>query len=133
MIETKKEIERGVLVAVAPKFQSEEKTTEYLDELAFLAQTIEIKIENRFSQRLDHPEPRTFVGKGKLEEINEYITAEKVSNVIFDDDLTPSQMRNLERELKVKIMDSIPASSINTYVDTPGKTKRRNCNQRWSW
>jgi len=105
MFETKKETERGVLVAVAPKFQSDEKTKEYLDELAFLAQTLGLKIEKRFSQKLEHPERRTFIGSGKLNEIREYITAEDIKNVIFDDDLSPSQLRNLENELKVTIYD----------------------------
>lgn len=105
MIETKKETEYGVIVAVAPKFQSDEKTTEYLDELEFLTQTLDIQVINRYSQKLEYADPRTFVGKGKLEEIREYVTARKVGNVIFDDDLSPSQMRNLERELKVRIYD----------------------------
>jgi GTP-binding protein HflX len=105
MFETKKETERGVLVAVVPKFQQDEKTKEYLDELAFLALTLGLKIEKRFSQKLDHPERRTFIGTGKLNEIKEYITAEGIKNVIFDDDLSPSQLRNLENELKVTIFD----------------------------
>ncbi|MEQ8473491.1 MAG: GTPase HflX [Marinoscillum sp.] len=105
MIETKKEQEYGVLVAVAPKFQSDEKTQEYLDELEFLVQTLDIKVEKSYSQKLEHPDTKTFVGKGKLEEITEYVKAKNIGNVIFDDDLSPSQLRNLERELKVKIYD----------------------------
>ena len=102
---TKKEDEFGVLVTVTPKSQSEEKTKEFLDELAFLSETIDIHIEKRFAQKLENPETRTFVGKGKLQEIKEYIEAKKIKNVIFDDDLSPSQMRNLERELKATIYD----------------------------
>jgi len=105
MIETKKEQEFGVLVAVAPKFQSDEKTEEFLDELAFLVQTLDIQVEKIYSQKLEHPDPRTFVGSGKLEEIKEFVKAKNIGNVIFDDDLSPSQLRNLERELKVKIYD----------------------------
>lgn len=105
MIETKKEQEYGVLVAVTPKFQPDDKTLEFLDELEFLVQTLDIKVEKTFSQKLEHPDPKTFVGKGKLEEIREYVTAKKIGNIIFDEDLTPSQLRNLERELKVTIYD----------------------------
>lgn len=105
MIETKKEQEFGVLVTVVPKSQSDEQTIEYLDELSFLAETIEIKCLKTFTQRLEHPEPKTFVGKGKLNEIQEYVKAKNIKNVIFDDDLSPSQMRNLEKELKATIYD----------------------------
>ena len=105
MNETKKEDEYGVLVTVTPKSQSDEKTKEFLDELAFLSETIDIHIEKRFVQKLENPETRTFVGKGKLQEIKEFIDAKKIKNVIFDDDLSPSQMRNLERELAVTIYD----------------------------
>lgn len=105
MIETKKEEEYGVLIAVAPKFQSDEKTREYLDELEFLAQTLDIHTVKTYFQKLEHPDPRTFIGKGKLAEIREFVVAKDIGNVIFDDDLTPSQLRNLERDLKVKIYD----------------------------
>ncbi len=105
MNETKKADEYGVLVTVTPKSQSDEKTKEFLDELAFLSETIDIKIEKRFVQKLENPETRTFVGKGKLQEIKEFVEAKKIKNVIFDDDLSPSQMRNLEKELGVTIYD----------------------------
>ncbi|HCX21861.1 MAG: GTPase HflX [Flammeovirgaceae bacterium] len=105
MIETKKEQEFGVLVAVAPKFQPDEKTQEYLDELEFLVQTLDIQVEKAYTQKLEHPDTRTYVGKGKLEEICEFVKAKNIGNVIFDDDLSPSQLRNLERELKVKVYD----------------------------
>ncbi len=105
MIETKKEQEYGVLVTVVPKFQSEEKTQEYMDELAFLAETLDIQTEMIFIQKLERPDIRSFVGKGKLEEIHAFITAKGIKNVIFDDDLTPTQMRNLENDLKVRIFD----------------------------
>ncbi len=105
MIETKKEQEYGVLVAVTPKFQADDKTIEFLEELEFLVQTLDIKVEKTYAQKLERPDTKTFVGKGKLEEIKEFVKAKNIGNVIFDDDLTPSQLRNLEKELKVKIYD----------------------------
>lgn len=105
MIETGKKNERGVLVAVSSKSEREERIEELMNELAFLTQTLDINIQERFFQKLEHPDPRTFVGKGKLEEIKTSCKVNKVDVVIFDDDLSPSQLRNLERELKVKIYD----------------------------
>jgi GTP-binding protein HflX len=105
MVDTKKEQEFGVLVTVVPKSQSDEKTREYLDELAFLSETIDVKILNTFIQKLEHPDKKTFVGKGKLEEIKEFVKMKEIKNVIFDDDLSPSQMRNIENELGVTIFD----------------------------
>ncbi len=89
----------AVLVAVsAPKSRPEE-IEEHLNEMAFLAETIGIIAVERFTQKLTNPDVRTFVGKGKLEEINNFVSAHHVSHVLFDDDLSPSQLRNLEREL----------------------------------
>ncbi|MEQ8553030.1 MAG: GTPase HflX [Cyclobacteriaceae bacterium] len=105
MIDTKKEVETCVIVAVTPKNQSEEKTQELMDELEFLAATMHIQTKKAFVQKLEHPDPRSFIGKGKLEEIKIFVKAEGIKNVIFDDDLTPSQLRNLEKELKVRIYD----------------------------
>jgi len=105
MIDTAKKKERGVIVAVPNKRIEDFKVSEYLDELAFLASTLEIQIEKHFVQRLERPDTRTFVGKDKLEEIKAYITVEKIDVIIFDDDLSPSQLRNLEKELKAKIYD----------------------------
>ena len=105
MIDTKIENDTGILVTVAPKQESNLKITEFLDELEFLAQTLNIDTKKRFAQKLQYPDTRTFVGKGKLQEIKEYITVEKIDVIIFDDDLSPSQLRNLEKELKVKIYD----------------------------
>lgn len=105
MIDTKIENDKGILVTVAPKQESDLKITEFLDELEFLAQTLSIDTIKRFSQKLPYPDTRTFVGKGKLQEIKEYVTVEKIDVIIFDDDLSPSQLRNLEKELKVKIYD----------------------------
>lgn len=98
-------MDNAVLIAVIDKSGSEEQTKEYIDELVFLAKTLKIVVVKTFTQKLDHPEKRTFIGKGKLEDVNAYVKAEGVEIIIFDDDLTPSQLRNLERELKVKIYD----------------------------
>lgn len=105
MIETAKENERGVLVAVGSKSESDERMEEMMDELAFLSQTLQIDILGKFTQKLEHPDSKTFVGKGKLEEIKTMCKMDKIDVVVFDDDLSPSQLRNLERELKVKIYD----------------------------
>ena len=99
------EQETAVMVALINREQPEEKVLEYLDELAFLAETMGLQVVKSFTQRLDKPEVRAFVGSGKLEEIQTYVKAEDVKVVIFDDDLSPSQLRNLERDLKVKIYD----------------------------
>ncbi|MGM0580969.1 MAG: GTPase HflX [Bacteroidota bacterium] len=96
---------KAVLVAIITQNQNEVKVNEYLDELAFLTSTLGAKTIKRFTQRLEKPDVRSFIGKGKLEEISAYIKAENVDWVVFDDDLTPSQLRNLEKELKVKIYD----------------------------
>ncbi|WP_017730230.1 GTPase HflX [Nafulsella turpanensis] len=97
--------ETAVLVALTTPNQTAEQTNEYLDELAFLAETSGAQTVKFFTQKLEKPDIRTFVGKGKLEEIKSYVVAEGVDMVIFDDELTPSQVRNLERELEVKILD----------------------------
>jgi len=97
--------ETAVLVALINRQQSEEQTKEYLDELSFLAETLGTKTIKTVTQKLDTPDVTTFVGKGKLEEIREYVKAMSVDKVIFDDDLTPSQLRNLEKVLKTTIFD----------------------------
>src|SRR6186713_716500 len=88
--------ETAVLVALITQKQSQAKTIEYLDELAFLTETSGVKTLHQFTQRMEKPDNRTFIGKGKLEEIKAYVTAYSVDMVIFDDDLRPSQLRNLE-------------------------------------
>ncbi len=97
--------ERAVLVGLITATQNETKAREYLDELAFLADTAGAIAEKTFLQRLDHPDSRTFVGKGKLAEIKAYIEENEIGMVIFDDDLTSKQVLNIERELQVKILD----------------------------
>ena len=103
---------RAILVAVTPGREPEEVVNEHLEELAFLAETAGITTLKRFIQRLPHPDVRSFVGKGKLAEIQEFVKREDVGNVIFDDDLSPSQLRNLEKdfnageeEMKVRVFD----------------------------
>ena len=98
--------ERAILVGLITPTQDEAKSDEYLDELAFLADTAGADAVKRFMQRLDYPNPRTFVGKGKLEEIKKYIEDDgDIAMAIFDDDLSTKQVLNIERELGVKILD----------------------------
>lgn len=102
--------ETAVLVGLITRTQDERKTNEYLDELAFLAETAGAHTVKRFTQRLDQPLSTTYVGSGKLEEIRQYIEAEEeaereVGMVIFDDELSAKQLRNIEQALKVKILD----------------------------
>ena len=98
--------ERAVLVGLITASQNEQKSKEYLDELAFLTETSGATPVKRFSQRLDYPNPRTFVGEGKLAEIKQFLTENpEVGMVIFDDELSPKQLRNIEKELEVKILD----------------------------
>jgi GTPase len=89
----------AVLVAVSAPRNHSEETEEHLDEMAFLAETIGITTIERFTQKLPNPDVRTFVGKGKLEEIKSFVFENQVHYVLFDDDLSPSQLRNLEKEL----------------------------------
>ncbi len=97
--------DKAVLVALVHKQQTEEQTKEYLEELAFLAQTAGAETVKTFIQKLPHPDTKTFVGKGKLEEIKDYVKAKGVNIVIFDDELTGSQISNIEKVLGVKTID----------------------------
>lgn len=97
--------ERAILVGVALQGEKPEQTKEYLDELAFLVNTAGGIVEKVFTQKMAKPDRATFVGTGKLEEIATYVKAEEIDLVVFDDELSPSQIRNIERELKVKILD----------------------------
>lgn len=92
-------------MAVIQKDQTEQQVTEYLDELSFLAETAGASTLKRFVQKLPHPDTRTFVGKGKLEEIRVYVTVHQANLVIFDDELTGAQINNIQSELKVKVID----------------------------
>ena len=97
--------EKAVLVGLIQKDVTPEQVTEYLDELAFLAETAGAIAVNRFTQRLPHPDSRTFVGKGKLEEIKQYVASKDINVVIFDDELTGSQISNIEKEVKCRVID----------------------------
>ena len=97
--------EKAVLVGLITPDQNEQKIREYLDELAFLADTAGVDPVKMFYQRLDYSNPVTFVGKGKLQEIKEYVVENEIGVVIFDDELSPKQLRNIEKELQVMILD----------------------------
>lgn len=108
MIEKKSAIQqdiKAVLIGLINKEQTEHLVNEYLDELAFLAETAGAKAVKRFTQRLPHPDSRTFIGKGKLEEIKRYIQGRDIELAIFDDELSGSQITNIEKELQVKVID----------------------------
>ena len=104
-IKTSQSSERTILVGLITPDVSETQAEEYLDELAFLSETAGAEPVARFLQRLDTPHPATFVGKGKLDEIAEYVSAHEVGLAIFDDELAPNQLRNIERQLGIRILD----------------------------
>ena len=97
--------ERTVLVGLVTRDQNETRMNEYLDELEFLADTAGAVVVRRFTQKLDYPNSRTFVGQGKLAEIKEYVEKNDIGLVIFDDDLSSKQVANIERELQIKVLD----------------------------
>ncbi|HEY0897773.1 MAG TPA: GTPase HflX, partial [Sphingobacteriaceae bacterium] len=97
--------EKAVLVGIISPGQTDEETREYLDELAFLVDTAGGITVRSFTQRMQRPDRATFVGTGKLEEIQAFVKSEEIDIVVFDDELSPSQLRNIERELQVKILD----------------------------
>ena len=105
MISTSKPAEKAVLIGLISSNQNESLTLEYLDELDFLTQTSGAKVVNRFVQRLDLPHPSTFVGKGKINEIKQFVYENEIDIAVFDDDLSPTQIRNVERILCCKILD----------------------------
>jgi GTP-binding protein HflX len=105
LYDTKKPAEKAVLVAIISEKQNEAATQIYLDELAFLAETLSINVIKRFTQKLSKPDVRSFVGKGKLAEIVDFVKDNEIDMVIFDDDLTPSQVRNLEMEINGTVID----------------------------
>ena len=98
-------MERAIFVSVITPNNTEEQVTEYLDELEFLAETAGAEGVRRFVQKVDRPNSKTYVGSGKLEEIKAFIVENEIPLVIFDDELSPSQLRNLERELECRILD----------------------------
>jgi GTP-binding protein HflX len=106
MIEEKSlNVEKTVLVGIINSRQDVIQSKEYLDELAFLAFTAGGEVMNRFTQKIDFPNPKTFIGSGKMQEVLDYVKENDVSSVIFDDELTPAQQGNIEKALKVKVLD----------------------------
>ena len=99
------EYEKAVLIGIITREQPEEKVNEYLDELEFLTYTAGGEVVGRFVQRIDVPNPKTFIGSGKLEEVQAFVKKEEVGSVIFDDELSPVQQRNIEKQLRCKIID----------------------------
>ncbi|MGZ3882545.1 MAG: HflX-like GTP-binding protein, partial [Flavisolibacter sp.] len=97
--------ERAVLVGVVHKDQTEQEVHEYLDELAFLAETAGAVAVKKFVQKLSHPDSRSYVGKGKLEEIKKYVEGRDINILIFDDELSGSQIMNIEKAVDVKTID----------------------------
>ena len=102
---TQEQTERAVLVGLVTPEQNEAQVKEYLDELAFLAETAGIEPVRRFTQKADKPHAVTFVGSGKLQQIGEYVAENEIGIVVFDDELSAKQLRNIEKELKVRILD----------------------------
>ena len=107
------EFERIVTISVIPQGTDERRIKENLDELEFLALTAGARSEKRFTQKMERANSRTYVGSGKLEEIKAYIEEHEIKLVIFDDELSPSQLRNLEKELGCRILDR-----TNLILDT---------------
>ncbi|MGO2294857.1 MAG: GTPase HflX [Psychroflexus halocasei] len=97
--------ESAVLIGIISQHQDEEKSKEYLDELEFLTYTAGGKVKKKFQQKLDTPNPKTFIGTGKIEEIRQYIEEHEIGSAIFDDELTPAQQKNIEKILKCKVVD----------------------------
>lgn len=97
--------EKAILVGLITPGQNERKLKEYLDELAFLVDTAGAETVGRFQQRLEYPHPLTFTGRGKLQEIKEYVIENEIGLAVFDDELSPRQLRNIEQELQIKILD----------------------------
>jgi len=105
MINTKLQVERAVLIGVITKNQDEKQVDEYLKELAFLTHTAGAKAVKQFIQKLEYPNPKTFIGSGKIQEIKEFINENDINLIIFDDELSATQLRNIEKILDIKILD----------------------------
>ncbi|NGZ90466.1 GTPase HflX [Psychroflexus maritimus] len=99
------EYEKVVLIGVITQHQDEEKSKEYLDELAFLSFTAGGEVVKRFQQKIDKPNPKTFIGKGKMEQVREFVVENEISTAVFDDELSPAQQKNIEKILKCKVID----------------------------
>ena len=106
MIEKKDiELEKVVLIGIITKDQNEEKSKEYLDELEFLTYTAGGDVVKRYTQKMEMPNPKTFIGTGKMKEVMEYVNEHEIGTVIFDDELSPAQERNISKILNCKILD----------------------------
>jgi len=106
MLEKKSiEYEKAVLIGIINRTQNEEKVNEYLDELEFLTYTAGGEVTKRFVQRVDVPNPKTMIGSGKMKEVEDFVEENEIGSVIFDDELTPGQQRNIEKQLRCKILD----------------------------
>jgi GTP-binding protein HflX len=119
MLDKKKKIqqsEKAILVGLVHKDQTEPQLQEYLDELAFLAETAGAVAVKRFTQKLAHPDSRHFVGKGKLEEIRQYIQGKDITVVIFDDELTGAQINNIEKALEYYRDSGGCGNTLNVWV-----------------
>ncbi|MFK8037355.1 MAG: GTPase HflX [Crocinitomicaceae bacterium] len=104
-ITSDKKAETAILVGVVTSNQTEDMTKEFIDELEFLAETAGAVTKNKFLQRVDKPHPKTYIRKGKMEEIRQYVVEHDIDVAIFDDELSPSQLRNIEKTLEIKILD----------------------------
>ena len=102
---TTRNAETAILVGVILQKQTEEEVNDYMEELAFLVETAGAITKRRFLQKVDTPNPKTFIGSGKVKEIKEYADEHEIDLIIFDDELTPTQLRNLEKEFERRIMD----------------------------
>ncbi|WP_370477639.1 GTPase HflX [Tamlana flava] len=98
-------LEKAVLIGIITREQDEEKSKEYLDELEFLTYTAGGEVEKRFTQKMEKPDPRTFIGTGKLEDVRQYIKEQDIDTAIFDDELSAAQERNISKALDVKVLD----------------------------
>ena len=106
MIEKKNiELEKAVLIGVITKDQDEEKSKEYLDELEFLTYTAGGEVVKRFTQKMDMPNPKTFIGTGKMKDVQKFIEENEIGTAIFDDELSPAQERNISKILNCKVLD----------------------------
>lgn len=106
MIEQKTiEYEKTILIGLITRFQDEEKSQEYLDELEFLAYTAGGEVLQRFTQKMDTPNPKTFIGSGKMKEVRDFVEEHDVGTAVFDDELSPAQQKNIEKILRCKIID----------------------------
>ena len=98
-------MEKTIIVGLINKNQNLKKSQEYLDELEFLSYTAGGTVEKRFIQRIESPNPATLIGKGKMEEISTYVKAMDIQTIIFDDELSPAQEKNISKILKIKVLD----------------------------